>query len=155
MVRSTRVETEDQSSPADEGGNQKEGARLVSLGRLNQRGSGPEVQEARLVRSRKTKPKREWTTKVQVARLVRYTRTEPKRGGGATIPGSPALVILDSVVTMKLGTDSYNLRSAMLKSLMKKTPCSLSQKVSRSQKQGLEGQTRAQTQGDLEKKKNY
>jgi hypothetical protein len=131
VVRSTRVETEDQSSPADEGGNQKEGARLVSLGRLNQRGSGPEV---------------------QVARLVRYTRTEPKRGGGATIPGSPALVILDSVVTMKLGTDSYNLRSAMLKSLMKKTPCSLSQKVSRSQKQGLEGQTRAQTQGDLEKK---
>ncbi len=40
MVRSTRVETEDQSSPADEGGNQKEGARLV--------------------RSRKTEPKREW-----------------------------------------------------------------------------------------------
>ncbi len=84
------VVTEDQSSPADEGANQKEGARLVSLGRLNQRGSGPEVQEARLVRSRKTKPKREWATKVQVARFIRYTRTEPKRGGGGHNPRKPS-----------------------------------------------------------------
>ncbi len=64
----------------------------------------------------------------------------------------PALVILDSVVTIPLGTDSYNLRSAMLKVLWKNSllPKAKGEQVS---KQGLEGQTRAQRQGDLEKKK--
>ncbi len=66
--------TEDQSSPADEPGNQK-------------RGAGAEVQEARLVRSRKTEPKREWARSPGTP-VGKSRTTEPKREW-ARSPGTP------------------------------------------------------------------